>query len=76
MEWSRNDGMNITTLYTNIQHNASITSTLTLHLNPNDNGVTFACKTGFIKSTKVEKSEIRNVPTYKFVWNYTTTVLC
>ena len=76
MEWSRDDGMNITTMFTNIQHNGTITSTLMLHLNPGDNSVTFSCKTGFTKSTEMKNTELRNVPTYLFIWNYTTNVLC
>src|SRR6218665_1124130 len=76
MEWLRHDGMNITTMFTNIQHNGTITSTLLLHLNPGDNGVTFSCRTGFIKATEMEETKVRNLPTYQFIWNYTTNVLC
>ena len=77
MEWTRHDGMNITTMYTNTQLNTRTTSILTLRLGPSDNSIIFSCKTGFkIKSTELEKSEIRNVPTFEFVWNFKTAVLC
>lgn len=77
MEWSRNDGMNIKPMSKVIQHNTTITSTLTLHLSPIDNDVTFACKTAFTPSSEIEtKTQVRNVPAYQFVWNFTANVLC
>ena len=79
MEWSRNDGKMITPTSKVIQHKTSITSTLTLSLNPDDNDVTFACKTSFIHSTEIEantESQARKVPTFQFVWNFTVNVLC
>src|SRR6218665_4104277 len=56
MEWSRNDGKSISSMSKDIQRNTSITSTLTLRLNSDDNHVTFACKTAFISPTEIEKN--------------------
>lgn len=77
MVWSRNDGINITAMSKVIQNNTSITSTLTLSMNSDDNGVTFTCKTAFTHSTEIEtKLQARKMPKYQFVWNFTADVLC
>lgn len=76
MEWSRNDGMNSILPTEVILHNTSITSTLTLSLKSDDNGVTFTCKTACDQRIKIQETQDTYEPTCIFAWNFTTFVLC
>ena len=76
MEWSRNDIVNVTLNFKTIQQHTSITSTLTLSLKSDDNGVTFTCKSAIDQRNEIHETRYTYVPTYIFAWNFTANVLC
>lgn len=50
----------------------TITSSIIVQLNPDDNGVTFTCKITFQLPNNAEG----NTPDYEYTWKYTTSVMC